>query len=328
LTMTSIHTLTGSNVPGSDGANYLQPGYRSDILLAFPKGGQYYCLLDQAAPASQIFNPGTGNGGGSGPSKPQVLAIIHVTKGTDIPNPTPTVDGGAYIATYIKNALYEGNPQLPKPIHDGLLAGNITPWAPFTELPAPKPGPTPESSQPQQAAFTIGGNPFGFTINGLSYDPGVVNFQRQVNTTDDWILSATGEPHIFHIHVNPFEVMDVIHMKGDGTQESIFDPVTHKCKTDGSTDLSNQYCSMWHIFRDTIFVENNYHVHVRTYYDRYIGEFVIHCHLLDHEDSGMMLNIEIVPDVSQPNGGIGMKPMKGSMPMTQVAPMPGMTPMQ
>jgi hypothetical protein len=47
-------------------------------------------------------------------------------------------------------------------------------------------------------------------------------------------------------------------------------------------------------------------VRARTYYDRYIGEFVIHCHILDHEDAGMMLNIEIVPDLNAPGGGLGM----------------------
>jgi hypothetical protein len=53
-------------------------------------------------------------------------------------------------------------------------------------------------------------------------------------------------------------------------------------------------------------VENNYQVHIRTRYDRYIGEYVLHCHILDHEDAGMMLNISIVPDINQPRGGIGM----------------------
>jgi FtsP/CotA-like multicopper oxidase with cupredoxin domain len=66
---------------------------------------------------------------------------------------------------------------------------------------------------------------------------------------------------------------------------------------------------MYHVFRDTIFVENNYTVHVRTHYDRYIGEFVIHCHILDHEDAGMMLNIQIVPDLNAPGGGLGMPQM-------------------
>ena len=36
---------------------------------------------------------------------------------------------------------------------------------------------------------------------------------RKVGTTDDWTVNVTAgpaaEPHIFHIHVNPFEVMNV-----------------------------------------------------------------------------------------------------------------------
>jgi len=38
-------------------------------------------------------------------------------------------------------------------------------------------------------------------------------------------------------------------------------------------------------------------VYVRTRYQRYIGEFVLHCHILDHEDQGMMQNVSIeLPD--------------------------------
>ena len=40
-----------------------------------------------------------------------------------------------------------------------------------------------------------------------------------------------------------------------------------------------------------------YTIKVRTRYQRYIGEFVLHCHILDHEDQGMMQNVEIrIPD--------------------------------
>ncbi len=77
-----------------------------------------------------------------------------------------------------------------------------------------------------------------------------------------------------------------------------------------SKGLENQYCNMWHAFKDTIFVQNDYEVHIRTTYDRYIGEYVMHCHILDHEDSGMMANILIVPDASAPGGGLGMPGMK------------------
>ncbi|PPD27432.1 MAG: hypothetical protein CTY21_13555, partial [Methylomonas sp.] len=34
---------------------------------------------------------------------------------------------------------------------------------------------------------------------------------------------------------------------------------------------------------------------------RYIGEYVLHCHILDHEDQGMMQNVSIV----LPNGQDG-----------------------
>ena len=62
--------------------------------------------------------------------------------------------------------------------------------------------------------------------------------------------------------------------------------------------------------KHTLFVQNDYQVLVRTHYDRYIGEFVIHCHILDHEDGGMMTNIQIVPDLKAVGGGIGMTGMK------------------
>jgi FtsP/CotA-like multicopper oxidase with cupredoxin domain len=295
LTMTRIHTLAGTSMSGSDGANYLQPGYRSDVLVVFPEDG-YYCLLDQSAPSSQRFNPSNGNGGGSGPTIPQLLAIIHVEGGQAV-----TGD----LRKYVEDALYAVNAKLPAPVRNRLRSGDLTPWAPFVDLPSPT-----HHGQPQQAFFTIGAA--GFTINGKSYDPNVVNVQRQVNTTDDWVLSAAGEPHIFHIHVNPFEVMDVLYVLPNGTQASIFDADGH-CRKDLPPDtqgLGNQYCSMWHTFRDTIFVENGYFVNIRTTYDRYIGEFVIHCHILDHEDAGMMMNIEIVPDISAIGGGIGMPGMK------------------
>ena len=36
---------------------------------------------------------------------------------------------------------------------------------------------------------------------------------------------------------------------------------------------------------------------IRTRYQRYIGEYVLHCHILDHEDQGMMQNVQInLPD--------------------------------
>jgi FtsP/CotA-like multicopper oxidase with cupredoxin domain len=287
--MRQVHA---SQVGGVLESNYLQPGYRSDILVVFPSEGDY-CLLNQAAPPSERVS--SGGGGGQGPSTPQLLAYVHVRGGTAV-----TGD----LQTYVGQTLYDGNPQLPANVRTGLREGDLRPWAPFERLPVPKIG------GEQTADFAIKFP--AFTINGKSYDPNVVNYTREVNTTDDWLLTAQGEPHIFHIHVNPFQVMDVQMINATGQMVSIYNP-DGTCKpgvvSGDSQQLANQYCGMWHTFRDTIIVENNFQVRVRTHYDRYIGEYVLHCHILDHEDSGMMANISIVPDLNAPGGGIGMGQM-------------------
>jgi len=72
----------------------------------------------------------------------------------------------------------------------------------------------------------------------------------------------------------------------------------------GNPVIDPQYPGLKGVWKDTLFVKNVgggtagvYTVVVRTRYERYIGDFVLHCHILDHEDQGMMQNIRIaLPD--------------------------------
>lgn len=58
-----------------------------------------------------------------------------------------------------------------------------------------------------------------------------------------------------------------------------------------------QYARLKGAWRDTIFVKPGYRVIMRTRSQRCVGEFVLHCHILDHEDQGRMQNVSIViPD--------------------------------
>jgi FtsP/CotA-like multicopper oxidase with cupredoxin domain len=297
---------------GGIGTNFLQPGYRSDILIVFPHAGTY-CMLNQAATPAERTNAG---GGGQGPNETQLLATVIVAGGQPVSG-----DLGAYV----RQTLYDGNrndPDLPKAALDGLLRGDLTPWRGL-----PEEGPASNSANPRMASFYIGNlpdpghpnqpkGPFGFWLNEKEYDPDRVDMTMQVNSTEDWVLTSYGEPHIYHIHVNPFEVVDVTY-RGN----SIFG-LNGKCLVPpDSVGLQNQYCNMWHTFKDTVFVQNDYQVHIRTTYDRYIGEYVMHCHILDHEDSGMMANVLIVPDASAPGGGLGMPGMKTMSNGTMTYPM-------
>jgi FtsP/CotA-like multicopper oxidase with cupredoxin domain len=312
LTRTSIVPIGvgEKSQSGGIGSNFLQPGYRSDVLVVFPRPGTY-CMLNQAATPAERTNAG---GGGQGPNEIQLLATIVVTGGTPVSG-----DLGAFV----RQALYDANrndPGLPKAALDGLLRGDLTPWRGMLEE-----GNASNAGHPRQVSFYIGNlynpaypwqpaAPFGFFLNDKSYDPDRVDQILQVNATEDWVLRSAGEPHIFHIHVNPFEVMDVLDKNG----HSIFGPNGECLIKPDDVGLENQYCRYWHAFKDTIFVQNDYQVLVRMKYDRYIGEFVMHCHILDHEDSGMMANVLIVPDVTQPNGGLGMPGMKGSSNGTMI----------
>jgi FtsP/CotA-like multicopper oxidase with cupredoxin domain len=293
LTRTAITPIGigQSSQSGGIGTNFLQPGYRSDVLVAFPREGTY-CILNQAA------TPAERPHGGQGPNETQLLATVTVTAGKPV---------GDDLFKYIRQSLHDGNindRNLPKAALDGLLQGDLKPWRGMPEI-----GAASNTANPRKAAFFIGnvGNTFGFFVNKRLYDPDRIDkeFTMQVNTTEDWVLTSSGEPHIYHIHVNPFEVMDV---KFQG--QSIFGPDGKCLIPPDSKGLQNQYCNMLHVFKDTIFVQNDYEVHMRTKYERYIGEYVLHCHILDHEDGGMMANVLIVPDASAPNGGLGMPQMK------------------
>jgi FtsP/CotA-like multicopper oxidase with cupredoxin domain len=87
------------------------------------------------------------------------------------------------------------------------------------------------------------------------------------------LSTGLGSPrhHPFHIHVNPFQV---IKEKGEPLAQPIW--------------------------RDTVIVEKDRPVTVRMRHRTFTGDSVMHCHILDHEDRGVMLKIGIVDRDPQP----------------------------
>lgn len=105
-----------------------------------------------------------------------------------------------------------------------------------------------------------------FMINDIPFSNNNVR-QLTLGTASEWELSSALASHPFHIHVNPFEV-----------------------------ERLNPLGKPERIWRDTLFViQGEPPVKIRSRYQRYIGKFVLHCHILDHEDQGMMQIVEIVP---------------------------------
>jgi FtsP/CotA-like multicopper oxidase with cupredoxin domain len=109
-----------------------------------------------------------------------------------------------------------------------------------------------------------------FLLNGQQYDVTQVNYVVDVKGVEEWRLvvgdSQHGgtEGHPFHIHVNSFEVISV--------NGKLLEPGTIK---------------------DTIWIPAESTVVIRIRFKEFIGKSVFHCHILPHEDTGMMININI-----------------------------------
>lgn len=102
-------------------------------------------------------------------------------------------------------------------------------------------------------------------IDGEKFDPGRIDQTLALGDVEEWHLTSALSPHPFHIHVNPFQIV--------------------------SGDDDNP--GFW---KDTVIVRGDKsEIRIRTRYEVFTGQFVLHCHILSHEDNGMMQLVEIFP---------------------------------
>lgn len=275
----AVDGLTRSAMVEKD-VDTLNPGYRSDVLVAFPTAG-LYCVLDEAADASATINyrPGAGN-----VKDRRLLAFVRVGPGSNVPDYTPDGLGHSKYWQYIRNRLVDANRDLPADALGDLRSLDTRVFAPEKPLVGPI---NKQVSMRFDIAFSNGA--FNFMMNGQTYDPARIDYTAVLGATDEWRLTAGAGGHLFHIHVNPFEIVDILNPGG----ASIFD-ANGNCTAAELATGDKQYCTLHNVFLDTIFVKAGYTVVMRTHYTDFTGEFVMHCHILDHEDAGMMQNVAIV----------------------------------
>lgn len=119
-----------------------------------------------------------------------------------------------------------------------------------------------------------------FTINNNAYDERAVPQVVALDSTEVWNVEVFGqhhggtEGHPFHIHVNHFE------------------PLTLTDNTDPANPKVTNYPPG--TFLDTVWVPAKSVVTVRMRFKEWTGKAVYHCHILPHEDTGMMQNFLIV----------------------------------
>lgn len=235
----------------------LQPGYRTDVLVKASDQPGLYDVMDAPSPQGKGLN------GGSEPAN--VIAKIEVLRDDPV---VPAM-------------------QLP-------TSAEMAPLNPFANIDLTK-----TAVGVQQVEFKIGSDLKGsnrnyFQVNNQSFNPGHERILK-LNATEMWTLTTTGDPsqvpngipplpHVFHIHVNPFQMTRT---GPDGTAQTVF--------------------------KDTVLVPPAANMAVYTQYLDFTGRFVMHCHILDHEDLGMMEVIHVTRDGLAP-GGHGGGHMHGAPP--------------
>jgi FtsP/CotA-like multicopper oxidase with cupredoxin domain len=112
-----------------------------------------------------------------------------------------------------------------------------------------------------------------FGVNGESFDPVRPPYQVTLDTAEEWTLVNDADAklpehaHVFHIHVNPFLVT---HINGEKLDKPLWRDTFVLSGNDGDS---------------ITFVSN---------FTDFTGRSVHHCHVLAHEDLGMMEMFEVV----------------------------------
>jgi suppressor of ftsI len=116
--------------------------------------------------------------------------------------------------------------------------------------------------------FSFGtGSTFRALINGEQFTVGKNNVVPILGTVEEWtLINESPEDHPFHIHVNDFQVMSVNgrRVRATGLQDVVLIP------------------------------KNGGRVVIRNPFDDFTGHYVFHCHILGHEDAGMMQTVDVI----------------------------------
>jgi FtsP/CotA-like multicopper oxidase with cupredoxin domain len=106
-----------------------------------------------------------------------------------------------------------------------------------------------------------------YMIDGNIFDPARIDQQVKLGDLEEWTIRNMDDEeqsHTFHIHVNDFQVMSI---NGQPYNASGL--------------------------QDTVVLPGKGEVVIRIPFDDFIGKFVYHCHIIFHEDHGMMGVVEV-----------------------------------
>ncbi|HTG95357.1 MAG TPA: multicopper oxidase family protein [Pyrinomonadaceae bacterium] len=133
----------------------------------------------------------------------------------------------------------------------------------------------------------VGSNPRFFRINDRVFDPDVPQHCVIKGTCEEWFINnntpnadgPTNWAHPVHIHFEEFQITERWAILG-----GVFQQVPVPKLLDGRKDVTK--------------VEPGEASRIRMQFRDYLGDYLIHCHNMGHEDAFMMVHWVIVPDAA------------------------------
>lgn len=106
---------------------------------------------------------------------------------------------------------------------------------------------------------------FTYLVCGKSFDPQRVDQRIPLGAVEEWtVVNEDASDHVFHIHTNPFQMVAV----------------------NGAPLAERDW-------RDTVVVPRKGSITFRSRFEDFTGRFVLHCHMMNHEELGMMQIVEV-----------------------------------
>lgn len=193
----------------------------------------------------------------------------------------PSTPGTYTLSSAAQNAFSVMFPQMP--IAQFVVGGDPTSMSIPASLPMPsreypliadseivgRRSLTFNQSVTQPAGFEINLTGFWVWIGNAQYDEMRIDQTVTAGTAEEWtVLNPTGCAHPFHIHVNSFQLTQI---NGTPVEPRFYDTFIVPPGTPGSPGS----------------------ITFRIRFKEFRGKAVYHCHILPHEDTGMMNNLQI-----------------------------------
>ena len=119
---------------------------------------------------------------------------------------------------------------------------------------------------------------FRFFIDGKTFDPERIDQRVPLGAVEEWtIVNKHTHDHAFHIHTNDMEVTKV-------NGQTLPEP----------------------IWMDTAIVPRNGSLTFRSRFEDFTGLFMLHCHMMNHEELGMMQTVEVYDPQAEKSADTGV----------------------